>query len=100
MTTYMSRIHKSNMVLNIFVLVTIIAEVMVAENSKMEKVDKLSKRKVYEEGEEYLKAHLKGASSSSCFHFWSSSSPPNTLISYSQRPVWHDRPLTPQMAAL
>ena len=26
--------------------------------------------------------------------------PPNTLISYSQRPVWHDRPLTPQMAAL
>ena len=47
------------MVLNIFVLVTIIAEVMVAENSKMEKVDKLSKRKVYEEGEEYLKAHLK-----------------------------------------
>ena len=59
MTTYMSRIHKSNMVLNIFVLVTIIAEVMVAENSKMEKVDKLSKRKVYEEGEEYLKAHLK-----------------------------------------
>ena len=56
----MSRIHKSNMVLNIFVLVTIMAEVMVEENSKKEKVDKLSKRKLYAEGGgKYLKARLK-----------------------------------------
>ena len=42
----------------------------------------------------------KALAASSCCPFWSSSPPPNTLISYSQRPVWHDRPLTPQMAAL
>ena len=57
----MPRIHKSNMVLNIFILVivTIMAEAMVEENSKMEKVDKLSKMKLYAEEGEYLKAHLK-----------------------------------------
>ena len=54
----MPRIHKSNMGLNIFILVivTTMAEAMVEENSKMEKVDKLSKRKLYAKGGEYLKA--------------------------------------------
>ena len=59
MTTYMPRIHKSNMVLDAFILVTIMAEVMVKENSKIEKVDKLSKRKLYAAEGEYLKARLK-----------------------------------------
>ena len=39
--------NTQNMVLSIFVLVTIMAEAKVEENSKMEKVDKLSKRKLY-----------------------------------------------------
>ena len=51
--------NTQNMVLSIFVLVTIMAEAKVEENSKMEKVDKLSKRKLNAEEGEYLKAHLK-----------------------------------------
>ena len=44
------------MVLDNSILVTIMAEAMVEENSKKEKADKLSKRKLYAEGGEYLKA--------------------------------------------
>ena len=52
----MPRIHKTNMVLNIFVLVTIMAEVIVEENSKMEKRGQVVEEKLYAKGGEYLKA--------------------------------------------
>ena len=57
----MPRIHKSNMVLNIFVLVTIMAEVIVEENSKIKKSGQVVEEEIMCEGRGIFEGTFKKA---------------------------------------